>query len=339
MPANKNAIIRYRIIDRCLRNNMRKYPTKEDLRDAISNQLFGDGSDAISLSSIEKDIIAMRDDEALGYNAPIKYHKTHKGYYYEDPNYSIDGLGLSEQDSDALREAASVLNSFSEIPVFANLKEAIEKINTRFSLSADLGDPGIDQYVQFEQSVTTKGKEWIKPVYAAIVNRQPVRFLYYNVYKNESREHTLDPYLLKEVRNKWYLIGWNNKHSDFTTYALDRISELRADGKPFKYRRDFNPGDFYKYSTGIMEGQRPDETLVLEFYGPMARLIEVSPVHHTQKIIKRGTDQLQVELEVNLTEELKRQLLSFCNNMKVIRPAKLKKWMKEELEKAVRQYE
>lgn len=335
MPSNKSASIRYRIIDRCLRNTMRKYPSKEYIREQISNQLFGEGGDEISISSIEKDIIAMRDDEALGYRAPIRYHRTYKGYYYEDPHYSIDGLGLNEQDSDALREAASVLNLFIDFPVFANLKEAIEKINTRFSLSADLGDPGIDQYVQFEQAITTKGKEWIKPAYEAIINRQPVLFQYNNIYKNELREHTLEPYLLKEVRNKWYLIGWNNKHGHFTTYALDRISNLQSTGKPFKYRRDFNPGDFFKYSTGIMEGAKPNEKVVLEFYGPQARFIEISPLHHSQQILIQKKDLLKVELEVTINEEFIRQLLSFCNHMKVIKPAALKKRIKAEVEKAL----
>ncbi len=335
MPANKSASIRYRIIDRCLRNSMRRYPTKEYIREQVSSQLFGEGGDEISISSIEKDIIAMRDDDGLGYLAPIKYHRTHKGYYYDDPNYSIDGLGLNEQDSEALREAASVLNLFTEIPIFANLKEAIEKINTRFSLSSDLGDPIIDQYVQFEQAVTTKGKEWIKPVYEAIVNRQPIRFEYNNVYKNETREHVLEPYLLKEVRNKWYLIGWNNKHSDFSTYALDRIIALKTEGKPFKYRRDFNPEDFYKYSTGIMEGPKPKEKVVLEIYGAHSRLIEISPIHHTQQIKARKEDMIKIELEVAITEELIRQLLSLCNCMKVIKPLRLKRWMKDEIDKAI----
>lgn len=317
---------------------MHRYPTKEYIREQISSQLFGEGGDEISISSIEKDIIAMRDDDALGYNAPIKYDRTHRGYYYDDPNYSIDGLGLNEQDSEALREAASVLNLFTEIPIFANLKEAIEKINTRFSLSTDLGDPVIDQYVQFEQAVTAKGKEWIKPIYEAIANRQPIRFKYNNVYKNESREHQSDPYLLKEVRNKWYMIGWNNKHADFTTYALDRISELQTTGVPFKYRRDFNPDDFYKYSMGIMEGPKPKEKIVLELYGPIARLIEISPIHHTQEVKIRKEGLLRIELEIAITEELIRQLLSLSNCMKVIKPARLKKWMKTELETAMKYY-
>ena len=35
MPINKNAAFRYRIIDGCLRNSMRKYPTLQMLKEMI----------------------------------------------------------------------------------------------------------------------------------------------------------------------------------------------------------------------------------------------------------------------------------------------------------------
>lgn len=335
MPSNKHAIIRYRIIDRCLRNTMHRYPTKEYLQEQISAQLYGDGDAGISISSIEKDLIAMREDAALGFYAPIRYHRMHKGYYYEDPEYSIDGMGLSAQDSDALREAAGLLHLFSDFPVFANLREAIEKINTRFSLSTDLGDPVVEQFVQFEQPVNSRGKEWIKPLYEALVQRKPVTFQYNNVYKNETREHQLDPYLLKEVRNKWYLVGWNNKHQRFTTYALDRMDAVSLLDKSFRYRRDFDAADYYKYSTGIMEGGRPEEKVVLDVHGPIARLLRINPLHHSQQVVKEAEESIRVEMEVSITEELLRQLLSFCNSIRVVKPLSLRKRLQHELQAAL----
>ena len=73
MPKNKNALMRYRIIDACLRN-------KFDFMRACEN--LG----AISLRTVEKDIYDMMYDEELGYNAPIVYSRAEKGYYYDDPN-------------------------------------------------------------------------------------------------------------------------------------------------------------------------------------------------------------------------------------------------------------
>ena len=79
MPVNRNALIRYRTIDKCLQNRRRKW-TIEDLIDACNDALF-------EYEGIEKgcqyayhrlDLNAMRSDK-LGYNAPIIV--TDKKYY------------------------------------------------------------------------------------------------------------------------------------------------------------------------------------------------------------------------------------------------------------------
>ena len=64
MPANKYALLRYRIIDRCI--TQKSYPTKEDLRAACEEALYGSDGENISISTIEKDIWAMRNESELG---------------------------------------------------------------------------------------------------------------------------------------------------------------------------------------------------------------------------------------------------------------------------------
>ena len=67
MPANKYALLRYRIIDRCINNRGRPFPTREQLRQECEDALYGSGGEAISLSTIDKDINAMRNEGELGY--------------------------------------------------------------------------------------------------------------------------------------------------------------------------------------------------------------------------------------------------------------------------------
>ena len=42
MPHIKNALIRYRIIDRMLRNKYKTYPSTADLREACEEALYGE---------------------------------------------------------------------------------------------------------------------------------------------------------------------------------------------------------------------------------------------------------------------------------------------------------
>ncbi|MCB0699050.1 MAG: WYL domain-containing protein, partial [Chitinophagaceae bacterium] len=83
MPANRNALIRYKTIDNCLRNRQRKW-TLEMLMDKVSDALYEyEGIDkGISRRTIQGDIQMMRSDK-LGYNAPIIIVEK-KYYIYED---------------------------------------------------------------------------------------------------------------------------------------------------------------------------------------------------------------------------------------------------------------
>ena len=74
MPVNKNALLRYKIIDRSLRNRHRRW-TIEGLVDEVSDALYDmEGiRKGISLRTVQNDIQMMRSDK-LGYNAPIEVY-------------------------------------------------------------------------------------------------------------------------------------------------------------------------------------------------------------------------------------------------------------------------
>ncbi len=88
MPANKNALIRYKTIDRCLRNRYRRW-TLDDLVEACSDALYEmEGIlRGVSVRTVQADIQIMRSDK-LGYNAPIEVYDG-KYYRYAEEDYSI----------------------------------------------------------------------------------------------------------------------------------------------------------------------------------------------------------------------------------------------------------
>src|SRR5678815_1295954 len=97
MPVNRNALIRYRSIDKCLQNRRRKW-TIEALIDACNDALYEyEGIEkGVSIRTIRLDLNAMRSDK-LGYSAPIIV-KDKKYYTYEDADYSIANIPLTAQD-------------------------------------------------------------------------------------------------------------------------------------------------------------------------------------------------------------------------------------------------
>lgn len=80
MPANKNALIRYRTIDNCLRNRYRRW-TLDDLVQACCDALYDmEGiKKGVCARTVQMDMQIMRSDK-LGYNAPIEvYDKIYTG--------------------------------------------------------------------------------------------------------------------------------------------------------------------------------------------------------------------------------------------------------------------
>ena len=110
MPANKNALIRYKTIDACLRNRYRRW-TLDDLVDACSDALYEmEGiTKGVSVRTVQMDIQIMRSDK-LGYNAPIEvYDRIY--YRYADPDYSITDMPLSIDDCKLIKRAILLLKN------------------------------------------------------------------------------------------------------------------------------------------------------------------------------------------------------------------------------------
>jgi hypothetical protein len=94
MPANLNALIRYKTINSCLYGGIRRWSITE-LKEKCSEALaeYRGRYDTISERTIRDDIRIMRSD-ILGYNAPIVQQKGM--YYYSDHSYSIMSLSLTD---------------------------------------------------------------------------------------------------------------------------------------------------------------------------------------------------------------------------------------------------
>ena len=329
MPANKYALLRYRIIDRCLTNSMRPYPSKEDLRVACEEALYGSEGERISISTIEKDLWAMRYESELGYEAPIAYNSAHRGYHYEDPEYSISGLNLQEQNLQALRFATLTLLQFRDMPVFEQYHAAIGRIFDRVHAAGPGG--GAEQHIQFEQAPRTLGTEHIATLMSGIGEQKVVRFGYrkFNASGGEESQRAIEPYLLKEYRNRWYVIGKPEGADAVRTFALDRMFDVALDSAQFVRDNSFDADRYFKHSLGITSGSEG----VVEYRWAAAPLLShylnSQPLHASQRILKAAPPQpgwTCYAMAVHRTYELNQLMLGFGAEVQPLAPAS---WVEE----------
>jgi predicted DNA-binding transcriptional regulator YafY len=328
MPKNKQAYIRYRIIDACIRNKQKPFPTKEELIKAC--EVIA----SVSLRTIEQDLYDMQNDEELGYLAPIKYDKRQKGYYYEDPNFSISNIPLKENDLYALEFAVALLKQFEGIDTVAQFSEAVTKIEDYVNVRSLMTDTDMAQVIQLEQSTSSSGQEFLNLILGAIKEHKTITFTYKKFDSSTAKEHILAPYVLKEYRNRWYVTG---KSTDaIVTFGLDRILSLTPNKELFTPDPEFNINDYFKYSFGIsVSNNLKPEEIVLQFTPTQGAYIKSQPLHSTQQILKENNDLVEVSIRVIPSFELKSQLLSYGSQVAVIKPEWLKKELQTEWERAL----
>ena len=132
MPVNKNALIRYKTIDRCLQNKYRLW-TLDDLVDACSDVLYEmEGIlKGVSKRTIQSDLQMMRSDK-LGYYAPIEVYDN-KYYRYSDPKYSINNISISQEDYNLIVFAVNTIEEYKKGGDIEKLDEVLLKVKDKFN--------------------------------------------------------------------------------------------------------------------------------------------------------------------------------------------------------------
>jgi len=224
VPANKNALLRYRTIDKCLQNHGRKW-TLNDLIEACSDALYEyEGKDAyVSKRTVQLDIQLLRSDK-LGYNAPIEVYEK-KFYRYSDPDFSITDVPLTEVDLDVLSESVAVLRQFKDFSLFSELNGVIQKLEDKIYHAAGTEPP----VIHLDKNEQLKGLEHLDVLYQAITKQIVLKITYQSFSARKPNDLIFHPYLLKEFNNRWFLVGRRAEHKPILNLALDRMISISPD--------------------------------------------------------------------------------------------------------------
>jgi predicted DNA-binding transcriptional regulator YafY len=318
MPHIKNALIRYRIIDKCIRNQYKPFPSKRDLREACEESLFGStGGAHICDSTIEKDMYAMK----MEHDAPIKYSKLKKGYFYEDKDFTLNDIPLTDNDMEAISFAAHTLMQFKDVELFRQFGSAIDKIVDHLAVSQDQDS---QQFVQFEATIADGGNEYLTSILEAIKLKRLIQFEYASFVNGELKLRKVTPLLLKQYRNRWYLISFDDSKNDYITYALDRIEGLEILKETVSQPIDFDPDNYFKHAVGITSGNTAPTDVRLKVSLVAAKYLDSLPIHASQKVVEMNQDHVIFCLKVNISEELIREIMSYGGDIAVIEPLELK---------------
>lgn len=336
MAQNKNALIRYKTIDKCLQNKYRTW-TLDDLIEACSEALYEyEGKDThVSKRTVQLDIQLMRSDK-LGYNAPIEVYDK-KFYRYEDEDYSITDIPLTENDMNVLTETVEMLKQFKDFSLFSELGGIIQRLEDKIYTEKTHLAP----IIHLDKNEHLKGLEHLDVIYQAIVKQICLKITYQSFKAREATEIIFRPFILKQFNNRWFLVGKKSPQSQTLTLALDRMIAIDYDLKAPFFEDDFDGDKYYKNTIGVtvLNSDQLMET-ELRIDKENAPYVLTKPLHSSQKLVKElGEGSIVVSLKVDLNLEFERLILGFGDSIRVNKPRVLRERIKRKLKKAIELYD
>jgi predicted DNA-binding transcriptional regulator YafY len=273
----------------------------------------------------------------MEHDAPIRYSKKNGGYFYEDPDFSINDVPLSEDELASIRFAVSTLQQFREVPFFQQFGMAIDKIVDRVAVGEQSQE--MSKYIQFEAAVSTGGNEYLPTLLEGIQAQKRVWFMYTSFQQQQSKPRKVSPLFLKEYRNRWYLICFDLQKQDISTFALDRMTELQLLDEAAQIPADFNATDYFRDAIGITAFKGAALRIVLKADAIAARYIETQAFHHSQKLLEKQDAYSIFELRILVTEEFIRSLLGYAGEVEVLEPESLRSTLKERAQALLKRYQ
>lgn len=328
MTTTKNQFKRLEILDELFN---RKKCTQEELLSYI-NEKLADDDKGIDKRTLFRDIKYLIEEK----HAPV--HRPEKGdeFYYYTSKFSIKSIPLDEDDVVALKKAIVVFKQVQDFQMTDELEGIIRKLENRIHTQTD-HQPTI---VQFEKHTTASGKEYFDNLMDAIEAKITVKLSYQPFGFKEPLEKTVHPYLLKEFRNRWFLIGREGNADYINNYALDRIKKIKNSESAFIENNLFDPDHYFDSLIGVSvpRGAKP-ESVEIKVYKQCVPYVLTKPIHHSQTITKENKDgSMVIQINLIINFELKSILQSYGPGVEVRKPKTLRLEMKKLLKETSARY-
>lgn len=298
--SQQGTIKRYSLIIEKLQR--RQYPSFEDLKSSLHDEGF-----EISPRTLQRDIEQIRTE----FGVVIIYDRSRKGYFI---------------DFDQTVNFESFLR-FLEIVSTADLL-----INTLNESKEAL------RYISFESEGSLTGLEHLRLLLQALREKRLIEFSYYNWHEHKTKTHVIEPYLLKQYQNRWYVHGKVHRKNSFLTFGIDRMGNLRLTDEKFIPDSSIDVQAKFRSVVGITVMEKKREIVKLSVLYPQANYFKTLPLHETQEIEKDDGKEMIFSIYVIPNFELIQKILMQAEFIKVLEPGWLAKDVVKRLSRITLQY-
>ncbi len=159
-----------------------------------------------------------------------------------------------------------------------------------------------------------------------IKNRKVLSCKYTKHWEGISKKRVLEPYAVKEFRNRWYLLANEDDGKEFLlkTFGLDRITDLEIHSKTFN-KKDVCINDLFKNSFGIISTiDEEPQKIILSFDPEQGQYVKSLPLHHSQTVLEDNEEVYKIGLTLVPTYDFYQELLTHTQRLIAIEPKEVK---------------
>lgn len=334
MSINKNAYLRYQVLDKCFSNRYRMFFI-DDLLDEVNKALEefnGDGS-KVERRQLFDDIKFMESE--AGFSIPLERIRQGKKVYYRysETDFSIKNQKISDDEIETINSALMVLLRFRGIPQFEWVNEIFPKLQSAFQ------DKEPTEVISFDQNEYLVGLDNLPILYKSITNKSALNVEYQSFKESEPKLLIIHPYYLKQFNKRWFLFGLNNKDKLIYNLPLDRIKSISQSSKKYIENTTLDFKEYFEDIVGVSftPNEKPIK-IKLKINNEVTPYILTKPLHGSQKKIESKADASIIEIEVIPNIELKQLILSYGEGMEVISPKSFRDQMKKVIDNMNRIY-
>lgn len=173
------------------------------------------------------------------------------------------------------------------------------------------------------------GHDHLTTMLEAMKENKVVELTYRPFQKQHGYTFPIEPYCVKLFENRWYVLAHNVHYNDVRVYGLDRVENATITDISFKLPKDFSAADFFSSAYGIVISHDIEpELIVIRANKDHKHYLKSLPLHHSQQLLEECDDYADFQLTVAPTYDFIMKLLQAGSMIEVIKPAELRKTMK-----------
>lgn len=183
------------------------------------------------------------------------------------------------------------------------------------------------------------GHMHLTEVMEAMTENLEVVMEYHKYTSEESETLTIWPYAVKEFAKRWYIIAYCKEREGLRVYGLDRVKSMEVTGKKFKMKSGFDVDELFATSFGIYLPGGKGQTITFRCSEREAKFLRDLPLHSSQEEVRKEGDSVIFSIFVCPDKNLIMEICKHGSRIEILSPAEVRDAVREELKKALAQYE